>query len=477
MSGLLSVFSVRFPEILVYMLQSVEYRPGPYLAWLWRTNNFGRVMHRRSLDRTRPARLLLLALRLGMLLQLAIGFTLLWLWQYRHTGTWQLAVLILLSYPVIWSHLVVLPLFLGRVLIIGPSEKRLIKRSRQIFATHPATVIAVAGSYGKTSMKELLATVLAEGKKVAATPGNMNVAISHARFASRLDGDEDILIIEYGEGKPGDVAEFAKTTQPDIGVITGLAPAHLDRYKTLEAAADDIFSLAEFLSRKRVYASADSASMEPYLDRVESTYSQKSALGWQISKIVINYDGTSFTMKKDNQALHLHSALLGRHQVGPLALVAALAIELGLTPKQVEAGIAKTVAFEHRLQPRPLNGAWLLDDTYNGNIEGVRVGLELLQELPARQKIYVTPGLVDQGEQTETIHQQMGAMISQAKPDRVVLMQNSVTNFIKLGLDKTGYSGKVDIITDPLHYYTNLEYEIAAGDLILMQNDWTDNYN
>jgi len=152
-------------------------------------------------------------------------------------------------------------------------------------------------------------------------------------------------------------------------------------------------------------------------------------------------------------------------------------LELGLTKDQVEAGVAKTVAYEHRLQPRPLNGAWILDDTYNGNIEGVRVGLELLQDLSARNKIYVTPGLVDQGKETEAVHYEMGELIAGAKPNRVVLMRNSATEYIQQGLKKAGYAGKVDIIDDPLHFYTNLEYEIAAGDLVLMQNDWTDNYS
>ena len=93
-------------------------------------------------------------------------------------------------------------------------------------------------------MKELLNTVLSEGLKVRATPANKNVSISHARFAAKLTGDEDVLIIEYGEGAPGDVARFARLTHPTHAVITGLAAAHLDRYKTVKAAGEDIFAVA-----------------------------------------------------------------------------------------------------------------------------------------------------------------------------------------------------------------------------------------
>jgi UDP-N-acetylmuramoyl-tripeptide--D-alanyl-D-alanine ligase len=168
--------------------------------------------------------------------------------------------------------------------------------------------------------------------------------------------------------------------------------------------------------------------------------------------------------------------LVGRHLIGPLAFVAAFAMQQGLSKEQVEAGIARTRPFEHRMQPYPLQGAWIIDDTYNGNIEGIRVGTSLLKELPAKRKIYITPGLVDQGAETATIHQAMGRYIADAKPDIVVLMQHSVTPFIRQGLEAAGYSGKVLVEDDPLQFYTNLNLFVAAGDLVLMQNDWPDNY-
>src|SRR5665213_3582687 len=142
---------------------------------------------------------------------------------------------------------------MGRELSTKPKEASLINESASIFANHPGIKIAVAGSYGKTTMKELLKTVLSEGLKVAATPANKNVSSSHAYFAAKLKGDEDILIIEYGEGAPGDVARFARITQPTHAIITGLAPAHLDQYKTLQAAGKDIFSVADHLNGKHVY--------------------------------------------------------------------------------------------------------------------------------------------------------------------------------------------------------------------------------
>jgi UDP-N-acetylmuramoyl-tripeptide--D-alanyl-D-alanine ligase len=434
-------------------------------------------MRRRRLARTKPARLLLAALRLGISLQLIAGLILLvtGLAKGNIIEAW-IGSMLLVSYPVLWAYLIVLPLVLGRLLIVAPKEQRLIASSKAIFADHPGITIAVAGSYGKTSMKELLATVLKEGKKVAVTPANKNVAISHAYFARKLSGDEDVLIIEYGEGKAGDVRSFAETTSPDIGIITGLAPAHLDQYKNLDEAARDIFTLADYLHDKEVYVNGEASAVTPYLKPSHTVYTSKSVGEWKISDVSTDFDGTSFTLTNDNQKLACKSSLLGRHQVGPLAAAAVIALGLGLSKEQVIKGLAATAPFEHRMQPRHSGGAWLIDDTYNGTIEGMKAGLQLLAELPGKRKIYVTPGLVDQGAETERVHVELGQAIGESAPDLVILMRNSVTQFIEHGMQKAGFKGKLQIEDDPLDFYTGLDHFTAAGDVVLMQNDWTDNY-
>jgi UDP-N-acetylmuramoyl-tripeptide--D-alanyl-D-alanine ligase len=475
---LISLYLPSYPKTLIYMLQSTEYQVGPYLKWVWRTGDFRQVATRRTLHRTRSATLLLVALVLGIVLYGAacVGF----IWYAASQAEPGLVIAggaLLLAYPLVWAVLVTVPVALGWLLIVQPKQRRLIRQSSDLFAKHPAVKIAVAGSYGKTTMKELLGTVLSEGKNVAITPANKNTPSSHARFVSGLTGSEEILVIEYGEGAPGDVARFARTTHPTIGVITGLAPAHLDQYPSLEAAGQDIFSLAAHLEGKTVYVNAEAEASKPFLKDNFITYDSKHVDGWNITNVQVNMDGVSFTMTSPGATLDLHSGLLGRHQVGPLAAVAAIAYELGLSVEQIQTGMAKTAPFEHRMQPNPINGAWILDDTYNGNIEGIKAGLALLGELHAERKIYVTPGLVDQGAETQAVHAEMGRLIAAAKPDKVVLMKNSVTGYIQQGLEAAGYTKEVQVEEHPLDFYTNLTHVVAAGDVVLMQNDWTDNYN
>jgi len=230
------------------------------------------------------------------------------------------------------------------------------------------------------------------------------------------------------------------------------------------------------LKDQQVYVNNESPDIESFLKPSYETFNQKGALGWRVEQIEIGLDGTRFTLKKGKKSLNLQSGLIGRHQIGFLAFAAALGLQLGLTDKQVQAGIAKTAPFEHRMQPYQLSGAWVVDDTYNGNLEGIRAGTQLLKDLEAKRKIYVTPGLVDQGEETERVHLEVGKLIAAAQPDLVVLMQNSVTDFIAKGLKEGKFQGELRLENDPLDFYTNLAHFVAAGDLVVMQNDWTDNY-
>jgi hypothetical protein len=452
-------YSPRFPSVLTYMLQSTEYQAWPYITWFWRTQNFATVMNRRSLARTKAARLLTLALQVGMLLEIIAGGVLIYLWHWHNlSGGLEFGLALIVAYPVVWAHVVLVPLVVGREVVVKPNEKRRIAESEAIFNTHPGINIAIAG------------------KKVAATPANMNVPISHARFAASLTAKEDILLIEYGEGAPGDVERFSRTTHPTHGVITGLAPAHLDHYKTLKAAGQDIFSLATYLKDKNTYVNSESPATKDFVRPAFHSYNREGVLGWNIRDVHIALDGTRFSLHKGKKHFKLHSALLGRHQLGPLSLAVALADTFGLSEAEITKGIAETKPFEHRMQPYLLAGAWVIDDTYNGNIEGIRAGTELLKELPATRKIYVTPGLVDQGQETERVHQEMGELIARAEPDLVVLMQNSATKSIQAGLAAKGFDGELQIEQHPLEFYTNLPEFLAAGDLVLMQNDWTDNY-
>lgn len=461
-------YSLKFPIVILYMLQASEYVVSDYIKWVRRTKDFRTVMKRQELTWTSKVKLLALV---ELAIAAALGCVL-----YFALGLFIAIIVFALLLPWALMYGIIVPLLLGEVLIQRPKTKRMAAAARQKIAQHPGLKIAVAGSFGKTTAKEVLKAVLSEGKKVAATPGNMNTVIGNSRFIMKLDGDEDIIIFELGEAKVGDVKELCELVQPQMGLITGINEAHLYTFGTIENTINTIFELQDYLGDKPIYKNKESVLLRTRLEANDSRAYDKIGVGdWKVSDIHTTIQGTHFVLTKGKNKIKVESQLLGEHHVGLLAAVVAVADELGLSAAQIESGLAKTKPFEHRMQPYKLAGAWIIDDTYNGNSEGVEAGLKLLKSLEAKRRIYVTPGLVEQGDQTHDIHQKIGIQIAQAA-DVAVLMQNSTTQDIMRGLEKAGFKGKVQVVADPLTFYTHLEYFVAAGDVVLMQNDWTDNY-
>ncbi len=475
---LLSLYNIKFPKVITYMIQASEYDYKNYFMWLNRVKDYNKVNNRKQLVKTKASDLILRILYGLIIIQILAGLTVVVLGFFKVIiGGEYYGLAIIISYPIIWPYFMVIALFLAQYLIINPRNKELSIKAEKIFKSHPGIVIAVMGSYGKTSMKEYLLTVLSQSKNVAATPDNKNVAISHARFAEKLTGKEDIVILEYGEGKNGDISRFAQVSHPSMAIVTGLAPVHQDHYKDLSDQASDLLSITKFIKKFDIYVNGDDKNIKHYFgDSDENFFNDKQVLGWKISNKVSNLSGTSFTMIKGKKKISLTSHVVGLHQISYLAFVVAISDQLGLTSDQISKGIALTKPFEHRMQPYRLSEAYIIDDTYNGNLEGIRAGLALLESLDCKRKIYVTPGLVDQGKNTSQIHHEIGQLIAKTNPDIVVLMKNSVTNYIIKGLNDSGFKNQLIIEDNPLEFYLNLKVFVAKDDVVLMQNDWPDTY-
>jgi UDP-N-acetylmuramoyl-tripeptide--D-alanyl-D-alanine ligase len=472
MTWFLSHYSINYPKTILYMLQGSEYRVKDYIAWLHRTKDFRAVMVRRKLDITQKIKLLVIFMMITSAITIFLGALGIFL------GGWLavLGYLLIIGLPWIISYIIIVPIWIGNVFIQRTATRRIVSRAHQKLSAHPGTKIAIAGSFGKTTAKEVLATILSEGKKVAATPGNMNTIIGTSRFIESLDGDEEIIIFEFGESQVGDISELCELVRPDMGLITGINEAHLESFGSIENTVATIFELREFLKDKPLFKNKESKLVADQTATDDKLlYSREGIDEWKVSDIKVSIHGTEFSIQKNDKVIWAKSRLIGEHTVGVLASSVAIADGFGLSASQITSGIKKVIPFEHRMQPRELHGAWVIDDTYNGNSEGVEAGLKLLKQLEAKRRVYVTPGLVEQGAKTQEVHEKIGRQIA-VSTDVVVLMKNSVTDFISAGLQKEGFRGKLLIVDEPLEFYNSLDQFVAAGDVVLMQNDWTDNY-
>lgn len=468
-----SRYRPRYVRSLVYMLQQSEYRVREYLAWVHRTSDFAQVEKRKQLDRTTKA-LALLALTWAMFIVWCF-FVIRFVGSTGSDVPLVVGALVIVMTPFILPYAILIPLFVVQA-AQWPAEAYLVGRARRRLRKHKATKIAIAGSYGKTSTREVLKTVLSEGKKVAAPGGSYNTPLGIAKFVSLLSGDEDVLVFEFGEYYPGDIRKLCEVVRPDIGVITGINEAHLEKFGTLERTADTIFELAAFVEPTRLYLNGDNERVAKRWQSGNIAYSRKGSGSWQVTDAKTGLSGTSFTLGNGISTFRVRSQLLGLHLVGPLAVAVDIALSLGLTVAQIESGIARTKPFAHRLEPKNwVDGVTFLDDSYNGNPDGAAAAIGFLATLKGR-RFYVTPGLVEAGQRARDIHEKIGRQLAEAGIEKVALIRTSVAPYIEAGLKEAGFKGDILKYPDMPTCLAALHSLTVPGDIVLVQNDWPDQY-
>jgi UDP-N-acetylmuramoyl-tripeptide--D-alanyl-D-alanine ligase len=386
-------------------------------------------------------------------------------------------VVIILAVPYLTAYGIIVPLYIAEIFIQKPLVFIVLRRTKRALEKHEALKIAIAGSFGKTSMREILKTVLSAGKTVAAPPESYNTPLGIVKFVKGLAGDEEILIFELGEYYPGDVRKLCRIIRPDWGVVTGVNEAHLEKFKTLDRTARTIFELGEFLNGEQLYVNGESERAKKYAISGNVLYDRAGVGNWRTLAAKTGLDGTSFALVKDSSRIEACSKLLGLHNIGPLAAAADIALRLGLSLAQVEEGIRKTGPFNHRLEPKTdASGIVTLDDSYNGNPDGVRAVIDFLASLKGHRRFYVTPGLVEMGPRKEEVHHEIGRELAAAGIEKIILIKNSATPYIEKGLKEKNYQGEIMWFDNALAAFAALPLMTVKGDVVLLQNDWPDQY-
>lgn len=367
-------------------------------------------------------------------------------------------------------------------------------------------VIGITGSYGKTTMKEVIYQILSKEYAVTKTPGNNNTPLGISKtILQKVNSKTEILILEMGEYVKGDVKKLCEIAPPSISILTGINEAHLERYKTMENAISTKFEIIQYANPYSVVAmnGDDDLILQNYSKYINNNvftfYSsktieeEKKSLFFDINVkesvkdqmlMIKNYkfyedaSGQSFEIFKNEWSLgEIKVPHLGKYIIGNIVCGVTIARMLGMSDQKIRLGVLSIKPIEHRLEPKVLdNGTIIIDDTYNGNTHGIDQGLEVLRKFSSRRKVYVTPGLVEVGDLKKEIHIDIGRKIA-TSADFVILIANSVTDFLVEGLlEKKFPEERIIIYPTAKIAYAKLKEHIRANDVVLMQNDWSDNY-
>lgn len=341
-------------------------------------------------------------------------------------------------------------------------------------------IIGVTGSYGKTSVKYYLNTLLRAKYNVLMTPESYNTPMGVVMtIRQSLRATHEIFICEMGAKKVGEIKEICDIVHPHDGIITSIGPQHLETFKTLDNVKSTKFELAQALPQDgKLYLNGDDENIAEYNKNKNAiTYSMKKG-DYTAFDISVSEKGTAFSVKAPNgDTGSFTTKLIGVHNVLNITGAIAVVHSYGVTMSELKPQVRKLECVPHRLQLIDKGNALVIDDAYNSNPSGTKAALDTLN-LITGYKILVTPGMVELGEKQEECNEEFGRNASEVC-DYVVLVGKKQTESIKKGLLSQNYPEDKIYVADNIGEAVSKAYGLNTGDMkkiILLENDLPDNY-
>ena len=336
-----------------------------------------------------------------------------------------------------------------------------VKARKKLEAMEDLTVVGITASYGKTSIKNFTAHLLSAQYRTYATPRSVNTLGGVMKdINDDLPEDTEVYVVEMGARGEGDIAEIATFVNPHIVVVGKIGPAHIEYFKTLENIRN---TKMEIMQSKRIEEAFihESAMVKP--ESHVHIYGTGEVEGMERPKFLIEnieatLEGTSFTLN----GVRYTASILGAFNAMNLAAAVLVAKQMGLDDETIQKQLSTLKPVDHRLQRIDAGGKVILDDSFNGNIDGMMAAFDLASTYEGR-KVVITPGLV---EVDDALNVQV-AKRANAVFDLVVVTGDLNYEIFKAHVD----ADKLKKLESKAQMEEMLVEETRVGDLILFAND------
>jgi len=325
---------------------------------------------------------------------------------------------------------------------------------KKIASMSELTIICVTGSYGKTSMKNFIAQILASKFNVYATPRSVNTLGGIIRDVNEsLPANTQIYVCEAGAREIGDIYAITQLLNPQIVVVGKVGPQHLEYFKTLERIQQTKLEIIHSNRLKRAFI---------HTSVTDVPHDKVTFFGDGILNLNATLTGTDFDLLFGNQSYHFHTSVLGGFQTMNINAALLIADELGMSSDEMIEAVKNLKSVEHRLERIDAGGKIILDDGYNGNIDGMLEGIRLCSFHTGR-KVIVTPGLV---ESTDELNSELIEAINHVFDIAIITGALNAVQF-----EKELRVPEVIMLSDKSQMVKTLGEVTRAGDIILFAND------
>lgn len=278
--------------------------------------------------------------------------------------------------------------------------------------------VALTGSNGKTSVKEMVATILSQHHKVLYTAGNFNNEIGVPLTLLRLEADDEIGVFELGANHKGEIDFTSSLVKPDVALVNNVASAHLEGFGSLEGVASAKSEIFNHLAHDGTAVINADDKFSSVMVAASAGFKQLSfgidaMADIKASHLDANEVGCyRFLLSYLDQQVHVEMPLSGRHQVSNALAAAGICLSLGLTLDEIKLGFSNLVPVKGRMLPTQLGRVRVIDDSYNANPASVTAAIDWLQEIEG-YRCLVLGDLGELGDNACLLHTELGELAKQ----------------------------------------------------------------
>ncbi len=391
-------------------------------------------------------------------------------WTGRVKRFFAAMLLFAIFIAVAFNHFaVILPIFLAYFISLF-IEKMLfhgfkVKAEKKIEVMENLTVVGITASYGKTSIKNYIEHLLKAKYKTYATPRSVNTLGGVMKDVNDdLPEDTEVYVVEMGARGEGDIAEITTFVNPHYVVVGKIGPAHIEYFKTMENIRNTKMEILQTSRLKEAWIH-ESAMVKP--ESNIHTFGEKVNLDIRanipapkhdIEDVETTLDATSFTL----DGVRYSASILGAFNAMNLAAAVLVAKALGLSDEEIQKQLSTLKPVDHRLQRIDAGGKVILDDSFNGNIDGMMASFDLASTYKGR-KVVITPGLVEVDDELN---------VQVAKKANEVFDVVVVTGDLNYAIFKEHVDAdKLVKLASKAEMEMMLVEQTMSGDLILFAND------
>jgi len=355
-------------------------------------------------------------------------------------------------------------------------NKKFIKKAKETIKNSNTRIIAITGSNGKTSVKNILFDFLSLNYKVLKTPSSYNTPLGIAKFINEnFNSYYDFIILEYGARRKGDIRKLCKLYGANCGILTTISPQHLETFKTITNIKNTKNELPKFLHNKIcIFNLENKICNELYLKKtgLKEAVSLSSNTNVFADNIKIKNGKTLFTLHSNNNQFNCQTNLLGKHNVLNILLAFSLAKNLNIETDKIVEAIKNLKPTPHRLEliRTHIN---ILDDTYNCSISSATEALEVLKEFDGK-KMVATPGIIECGKMKSEINKSLGEKLYFC--DYIIIIGELNKNAILTGLKNKNFDINKIIICKTIEEAKSYFKLLKTNDTLLLLNDLPDDY-